>query len=266
MVQALALVAGAWSFASCSQPPTPCTVGPAGAYPYAVRYTPLGAPPACATSTGFLIQRGDLVGIDAYFRPYAGAVATVALRADTLGQEVKKYRTRSVADPDPTHQPYALGAFAAVNPDADAMCRVIGLELAEQDLSSTPAGSGALPAESIQYVWSNVAFYVTAADQGTQFSGDVVITLDGCSVRYHAVGLWPGVPCDDGHGNALPDLCNPCAEPDVGRFTGSGISPDAKVVCRPILANPDPYGRPTNWCVLDEGEPAVLNPHPPTCD
>jgi hypothetical protein len=149
-------------------------------------------------------------------------------------------------------EPYALGAFASVYPDAAGMCRMIDIQ------------PGAL--KSVEYVWNGVSVYVTAADQGSQFSGDVTITHDGCTVRYHAVGLWPGVPCDDGNGNAMPDLCNPCAEPDRGRFTGSGISPDARVVCKPIFAHPDPYQRPSNWCVLDEGEPPVLNAHPPTCE
>jgi hypothetical protein len=148
-------------------------------------------------------------------------------------------------------KPYALGTFASEYPDAVGMCRVIDLQ---------PSG-----ADSVVYMWSNVSVYVTAADQGSQFSGDVTITVDGCAVRYHAVGLWPGVPCDDGNGNALPDLCNPCAEPDLGRFTGSGISPDARVVCKPIFVHPDPYQRPANWCVLADGEPPVLDPNPPTC-
>jgi hypothetical protein len=148
------------------------------------------------------------------------------------------------------HEPYAIGSFAAVYPDAGGICRVIDIE----------------PRNNVEDEWSDVSVYVTAADQGSQFSGDVTVRRDGCAVRYHAVGLWPGVPCDDGNGNALPDRGNPCAAPAVGRFTGSGISPEARVVCKPIFAHPDRYERPSNWCVLDQGEPPVLDPDPPTCE
>jgi hypothetical protein len=166
--------------------------------------------------------------------------------------------------------PYSLGTFTAVNPNANNMCPATGFANAEQDFTAVAADPAnmlpALPADSLTYAWANFSVYVTAADQRTQFSGDVTVTENSCTVTYHAVGLWPGISCDDGMGNPVPSACNPCADPANGIFVGSGISPDAQVVCKAILPNPDPYGRATNWCVLDVGEPPVLNPNPPTCE
>ena len=54
-----------------------------------------------------------------------------------------------------------------------------------------------IPAADLKYEWSNVSFYVTAAATGTQFSADVAITLNGCTAKYKAVGMWPAIPCDE---------------------------------------------------------------------
>jgi hypothetical protein len=290
----LAACAAACAFTSCSEPATPCLVGAAGLsgpgsiFGYATIYTVKGALPACADAPGFQPQRGDVIGMQLYYKPNAAGTgfddtvpASVAIQTQTMGNEQLAYSTMTYSDmmtPIPFtdgvkgHAPYALGSFTTVNPGSDALCHVANLQPAEESFPAVPAGamSSALPADDLRYDWSNVEVYVTAADQGNQFAGDVTITDQGCAVQYHAVGLWPAIDCSatDAMGNVTgPDLdmCNPCAEPDKGRPTGSGISPDAAVSCVQIFAADDAYGRHPYWCAIAGGEPPQLAKNPPTC-
>jgi hypothetical protein len=199
-----------------------------------------------------------------------------------------------VPDPDTSHALYALGSFSSQYPDASDLCTVTGLSAARTVLSSGPTPSAAFPTSDVENTWSNVKVYVTAAAQGTQFSGDVTYTVNGCSATYHAVGVWPAHSCttpvldptDPQQKTILGqapdnDLCNPCAQPDKGLFVGSGINPDFPVTCKQIFPtqgstpgpcmgagcfSTDPLGRDPWWCVLDgSGDPPILNPNPPTC-
>jgi hypothetical protein len=77
----------------------------------------------------------------------------------------------------------------------------------------------------IQYDWSNIAVYVTAAATGTQFNADLKITLNGSTCSYKAIGMWPAVDCSGANGTDEA-LCNPEADPENGRPVGSGINPD----------------------------------------
>jgi hypothetical protein len=154
-----------------------------------------------------------------------------------------------------------------------------------QDFSAIPAvapdptadppdpGSDAVPAESVKYEWTNVKVYVTAAAQGTQFSGHLKYTDDTCTAQYNVAGVWPAIPCnnvvDDGvddMGNpktkvvAEAAVCCPSADPlgPLGRITGSGINPDFPMKCEKTmpedLANDEGGFR----CVLDIADPSKL--------
>ena len=169
-----------------------------------------------------------------------------------------------------TNQPYTLASagFANQFPDSNNMCQAT-FTGAEQDVSSGPMASSMFPLDSIKYNWSNLNVYVTPADQGTEFEADLAFTENGCSVNFHAVGLWPQVDCTDTSGAMpVPDptLCNPCAVPSLMRFTGSGISPDYKTTCKQIIPMGDAYGRDPFYCVpaAPTGLPQ-LDPNPPTC-
>jgi hypothetical protein len=194
--------------------------------------------------------------------------------------------------------PYSQGAFAQQFPDANDMCQIQGLQPAHQVVKSSPLSVGPMTmpklspfqTDDVGYTWSNVDVYVTAAAQGTLFSADMTYTENGCTASYHVVGVWPAVSCT--HKVYAPndpkqrtvvdsypdlDLCNPCAEPDKGRFLGSGISPDFATDCVQLFpkscdnntpqscVGADPYGRDPYWCVLSGGDPPQPNPNPPTC-
>jgi hypothetical protein len=89
-----------------------------------------------------------------------------------------------------------------------------------------------LPKTDLQYDWSNVSIYVTAAATGTQFSADLKLTLNGSTCDYKAIGMWPAVDC----GVHDPDtfavtgtdinFCDPNPDAAHGRPVGSGINPD----------------------------------------
>ena len=101
----------------------------------------------------------------------------------------------------------------------------------EEEVPAVPA----VPEASYAYEWSDLKFMVSEANQGTRFTGTLKYTIDDCTAEYQAVGLYPAVFCADEDGNPVDGLCN--AEPDaaLGMVTGSGISPDFKTVCDPVL-------------------------------
>jgi hypothetical protein len=181
---------------------------------------------------------------------------------------------------------YSAAQFTDEDPGPNDQCPVTNSSWAPAKQTFTavaaePAGPmgmppalPALPQDSWEYDWSNMQVYVTAADQGVQFAADLTLTeTDGtgtsCSMQYHAIGLWPDVSCsrqiEDGSFVADLDMCNPCAEPLLGRATGSGISPDALTDCVQLFSQDDPRG--PYYCVLHgTNDPPVLNPAPPTCE
>lgn len=145
------------------------------------------------------------------------------------GVEFDSDPTLYVEDPTTIPETCTLDADCAAAPDA--ICRI-----ADGDTEGACAVPVVLPPTDLSYQWSNIAFYVTAAAPGTQFTADVEITLNGCSATYKAVGMWPAVEC---YGFTVPatdttpeivvtpqQMCNPEAEPEKGRLYGSGINPD----------------------------------------
>jgi len=267
----VALGALASSFLSCSQTPAACQVGLAGSgNGYAVKYVVTGAVPACAMAPGFsVLQQGDIIGMSSYHPPTTGAegsttynvhITTIALQSDTLGREAQTYElytppgyippnqqtaAQSAAATAAGQQMFSTAAFSSEDPAPNNECAVVNSSwkpamASFAAVAAEPAGPMmmppalvALPADAWEYQWSNMQVYVTAADQGVEYAGDLALTetVGGtpCTVQYHTIGLWPAVSCTNPNtGTADLDMCNPCAEPALGRATGSGISPDVK--------------------------------------
>ncbi len=155
---------------------------------------------------------------------------------------------------------YSLGKFSSARPDGDHFCTVPSMSPTHVVLAEVPAvpddpttpdddeSKPAQPAQDITLEWSNLKVYVTAASYGTQFEGDVTdkrTAANGqtCTITYHALGLAPAVPCKalDPDGNPLTNAdgsfqldetaCDPLANPDLGRPTGSGISVNTRYEC-----------------------------------
>src|SRR4029453_7250014 len=91
---------------------------------------------------------------------------------------------------------------------------------------------GKLPAVHVKYHWSNVKSYVSAAQIGVLFGGDLEYTRDGCTAKYSVVAISPKVECADKSAGDDPALWKPdphlcVAEPDpTTGFARSGQSPD----------------------------------------
>lgn len=265
---------------SCAQPQIVCTAAPASAAGQLSTYTLKGAAPACAATTehpsGVTLDKlkYEIIGFATYHpdlnpdKPGLGAPdfskGSVAWQSDALGQLIGNQGT----DPNADHKPYAIGDWTKIEPDENGICEVSNIKPAEQSVPKVEAvapdpmdpddkGSPELPPVDVKYEWSNFKIYVTAAAQGTQFSGDLTYTQDTCAVDYHVVGFWPahdctkvdpdtGKPVLDGEGKPQPDDANCCpnADPDVKRFAGSGINPDFPLKCDPVILT----------CVLDNPE------------
>ena len=288
LLAATALASSA-SVVACSQANVQCQAAHSGQnLGFAAKYYPVGAPGTCAI-------KGDEIGFETYHPPGGGDDGTqpdfsvpsgVALKTTAMGLLIASKAKVGSTDPDgknvensdgshvlAKHPAYSLGKFATVEPVND-FCEVVAPKPAEQSFPPVEAvppdpkdpddtGVPAAPAMSVKYEWSDVKVYVTAAAQGTQFSGHLKYTENAdatCSAEYDVVGVWPPVPCgvdkevDDGMGGmktiTVPEasLCCPTADPLGGRVTGSGINPDFPVKCDPDLL----------LCVLDTNDPSKL--------
>jgi hypothetical protein len=283
----------ACSFVSCAQPTVECQVGLNA--PYVGVLTIQGTAPACAAANPALLQKGDTFGMEFYNPPtpssvivdgglstgtYDPSIVTMAVVSDTMDQQQIIYSDQQYPDgqipgsmgapSDPVffndgiagHAPYATGTFASSSPDSNNICHVPTLKPALEDFAYMDggalddAGAPALPTTNFEDNWSDLQFYVTPAVQGDQFTGNLSRTIEGCTVNYKVVGLWPAINCTlydpntgdlilDANGNPQPSLleCSPCATPDAGLATGSGINPNFPIACTALYDNTDPFGR-----------------------
>jgi hypothetical protein len=273
----LGLAAG--SFVSCSEPPPTCQVGLNS--PYIAVLTPTKALPACAQQNPVLLQTGDTFGMEFYNAPAADAVIvdgglstgdynanaiSMAVVSDTMATLQIAYSDKQYPDGTipgaapgtpsdpvfftdniPGHTPYGGGPFTAATPDSNDFCYVPTVTSANEDFSQMDGGAPN-PNVKVGESWSNMTFYVTAAVQGDQFKGTLTRTINGCSVEYNAIGLWPGIPCTgadmkDNHSIADLAQCSPCANPDAGMAVGSGINPNFPIQCAAVYNPADPFGR-----------------------
>jgi hypothetical protein len=259
-----ALVSSA-SLLGCSQAVVACQAAHAGAGAFAAKFFPVGTPGAACTVPG------DQVGFETFHPPGGGSdkkqpdfsvPSIVAFQTDTMGNLIAAETDGSATDTTPDSKPYAIGSFASVEPDANGFCPVVAPKVAEKSFAAVaddPATMDVdetLPAVSLKYEWSDVKIYVTAAAQGTQFSGHLKYTQDTCTAEYNVAGVWPSISCAnevpdgmDADGNPKtkivpePAFCCPGADPlgPLARLSGSGINPDFPVKCDPDLL----------LCVLD---------------
>ena len=270
-----AVLTSSASIVACSQSTTQCSAGNADAASFAVKYYGKTSPaPACAVP-------GDVIGFGTFHQPGGGddkkqpdfsTPAGVALQLESMGTLVSDEEGAGILDPKAEHKPYSLGVFATLEPDSAGFCAVNAPAAAEKDYPAVPDDPATMedesvPAASLKAEWSNVKIYVTAAAQGTQFSGHLKQTKDSCVAEYDVAGVWPAIPCglevDDGVDTmgkpktkivVDPVQCCPAADPNGGRATGSGINPDFPLKCDPELF----------LCVLDIKDPSELPALNPT--
>lgn len=279
---AVTALASSASVVACSQAPVQCQAAHSGNHlGFAAKYYPVGTPgAACAIP-------GDEIGFETYHpagggndgkQPDFSVPSGVAVKTTAMGNLIASKTAVGSVDPDGlnvenadgTHvlaknPAYSLGKFATVEPVND-FCAVESPKPAVHSFPRVEAvppdpmvpddmGSPEVLASTVKYEWTDLKVYVTAAAQGTQFSGRLKYTEDNCTAEYNVAGVWPPVHCGvekevNGKKVEVPEasLCCPSADPLGGRVTGSGINPDFPVKCDPDLL----------LCVLDTQDPTKL--------
>lgn len=234
--------------ASCSQPPIQCVSGHG---PYIAKYTLRDGSGSCAALVG------EEIGVSTFLLPNADKTLAdydkrrISVQSTTFGELFQEREGLGLDDAD---VPYALGDYTT-DPDEDNLCFAGGLggkgplSAAEIDVpdAQTVDDDGnpvMLPARHLRQTFSDLRLFVTAAIPGTRLTGTMTYSdlLEGCTATYDVVGLFPAVPCKDAMGKPDDEACNPRANPEQGHLVGSGINPDFKVKCDPVLL----------YCVLDE--------------
>lgn len=161
----------------------------------------------------------------------AGCETKLALKGEALG--VFKF-----TDPDKanssvlTLRPQGLYSRASRDPGDPALQNAIGKlddETDAQDFcganefnpATVNATSNATEgATSISYQFANIKVYSSPDAPGTQLTGDLTYTRDGCTAQFTARAMWPAKPCDP----ESEKQSEKCGE-------GSGINPDFAVTC-----------------------------------
>ncbi len=228
---------------SCAQPLMNCTSAH-GKFAAEYTLTEGDAASTCARLAG------DVLGMETYFQ--AGGPngtpdyenAKLAIRPESLGKMIEYADARGAIDIDEVfYDANAIGSFTDGFPDDETFCMVDDFTAASVSLPSIdgvpddPATADqeesqpTLPAIELTYQWSNARFVVSADAQGTQFEADLEYTQDGCTAKYHVVGVHPVVKCKSN------DDCND---------ENNGINPDFAVRCNTNLG----------LCVLDAELPA----------
>jgi hypothetical protein len=229
----------------CDQPAPKCASARGD---YIVRYTYVSGSDDCKSLIGEKVGMQTYNAVGQEGKPDLDR-PSVAIQADGIGSLRDSSEKSKAPDTDPNHHAYALGNFNA-NVPAGNICSVATLAPAEQKIAKIPgdpdAGVKDKPATNVSYAWSNVQFLVTAQYYGSQMSADVTVTTNGDACVYKAQGLYPyvdcfkvdenGDPATDADGNMQPDdsFCAPEANPPA-HPTGSGINPDFRVHCDPVL-------------------------------
>jgi hypothetical protein len=141
------------------------------------------------------------------------------------------------ADTNMADVPYGIGPFSTSEPDSDGFCTAPTLGVARLRQDAVVAMPNACPpvapapAVDMQYEFTNVRVYATAAAQGTEFSAELKYTTTDptgatCVATYHVRALYPMVSCgapgpttgDDGGNDA------PAASDDGGGSEAASVS------------------------------------------
>lgn len=194
---------------------------------WAVKYEQVEAPrnaagEACET----VAPAAEMVGVYRYI-DLGNGTAKLALRPQGLA-------SRGIADTttDQSEQT-ALGDLSN-DRDSEDFCNAPSFPEARVNVAS--------PANQIVYQYSNVRVYSAPSAPGTQMTGELTYTNNGCTSKYVMNAIWPAVGCDPEVGTEAAN-CGP----------GSGLNPDFNATCLMgvycgIFAQPDLEGCcvPTN--------------------
>jgi hypothetical protein len=165
---------------------------------------------------------GELIGVFKFTNPDEAGQSKLTIRPAGLA-------SRSTRDPGDPYLQTAVGNLAE-EPDAEEFCGATDFSPATVNASASSSEA----ATTITYQFANVKVYASPKAPGTQLTGDLTLTRDGCSLQYTVRAMWPAVPCDTESTNPIET----CGE-------GSGINPEFAVECnedlqRCVLSKPVP--------------------------
>jgi hypothetical protein len=213
---------------SCGDQPTvECT---ASRSTFAAKYTLVRGTGVCAEVIG------ETLGVQTFVpnpREPGDGMSSVAIKSGTVGDEETLGR-----DENPEHVPFALGKFTSLHPDAQGICHIRDMTIAEFQRGPVPTNRRLDPAIHLKHEWRNVRFLVTPAHTGVAFEADLIYTQDGCEAENKVVGISPAADC----GTQLEPDVSKCS-PDADRaknFSGSGIAPEFATECLRDPTPPEP--------------------------
>jgi hypothetical protein len=157
------------------------------------------------------VLSGETIGVFKFTDPEKANSSVLTIRPRGL-------YSRATRDPG---DPYLQTATGKLTDDTDAQDFCSATDFSAATVNAGPKTSNPPEAAtSITYQFANVKVYSAPDAPGTQLTGDLTYTQDGCTAQYTVRAVWPATPCDPT--SAKPaDLCG----------EGSGINPDFAVEC-----------------------------------
>lgn len=208
-------LAGGLSACDVEQPDPGCIVQDATAGNWWAKFDAVDAPQG--TCQDFEPLVGDELGIWKFADPVANT-ATLVIRPLSLAALGQFDTDSSAAGFDKLQ---ATGKLATEK-DADQFCAADEFNMAGVDATQ---GDFAEAPQSITYQFSKVRVYSNPGAPGTQMTGELTYTNNGCTAHYVMRAIWPATVCD-------PTLDpNDAANGPLACGAGSGINPDFDVTC-----------------------------------
>ncbi|MCP3138858.1 hypothetical protein [Pyxidicoccus xibeiensis] len=223
----LVVLAAGSMLAGCDleQPEAPCFVQDAGNW-YA-KYDLVSEPRTAAGAACTVVPPiAERLGIYKFVDPEKPNEPIITIRPAGLAG-------LGARDSGPSTRQTATGQLAT-EPDADDFCSGSNFSVATVDAAVVPAvpdnpattaneARPAVPATTITYEFSNVRVYSAPSSPGTQMTGELKYTRDGCTSTYVIRAIWPAAACIQG-----------TTEPATNCGNGSGLNPDFAAECAPI--------------------------------
>ncbi len=200
---ALVLLGGGALLTGCNfeQPDAPCFVQDSTAWYAKYDRVDEGSCPAAD-----LAPVGERIGVFKYSDP-----------DDIENKTLLTIRPNGVAalaaSDDSTERSQTAQSRFTARPDENDFCLANAFNPAEVVVAGNPG-------TSIRYEFSNVRVYASPKAPGTQLTGELRYTKNGCTSTYVVRALWPAVGCTVGSTEAATACGN-----------GSGLNPDFDAEC-----------------------------------
>ncbi|WP_246356993.1 hypothetical protein [Pyxidicoccus fallax] len=213
------------------QPEAGCIVQDAGnwyaKYDIVQQPTPVDATVSCANARPLI---GERLGVYKFVNPDANDFTQLTIRPAGLAGLGDR------DDVNPSTAQTAIGEMAK-EPDGEEFCGAPTFTAATVDAARVPPveddpateedeSAPAIAATKVTYEFSKVRVYSAPATPGTQLTGELRYTKDGCVSTYIVRAMWPAALCIPGS-----------ADPAESCGLGSGLNPDFAAECFPTLQN-----------------------------